>query len=260
MLRVLSWVVWGAAPVPLEFVSLFGSLALVAAAFITRSNRRKAGRVAFIAALASGSFFIQAFVTTAHIRESGQKLTLSVFLWKPSSSVLTIREPRNRTPSEADIRQIRTAKITGTVSLFNINRFGSGTASSVVLIMQRPVARRVELPEPDATDVVYVQEAAGWKMFPAGAHTLQRKIRIEPIPGLPNESSLSVELADGSGAGFGVWWPRDEANKPGLGPVINMTNSGDQGAAVLAQLSMVLLIVATTYAFVAGFLRGSRST
>jgi hypothetical protein len=231
----------------------------VAAAFMARSNRRKAGRVAFIAALASWSFFIQAMVTEARIRASDQEPTVSIFLWKPSPSPLTIREPENATPSKIDIQRIRDAKITGTISLFNINRFGSGTRSSVVLIMQRPVARRVELPEPDAANVVYVQEAAGWKMFPAGAHILQRKIRIDPIPGLARESSLSVELADGSGEGFGVWWPKEEFAKPGTGPVINMTSSGDPDAIGLAQLSMILLLVTTLYAFVQGFVRRSQS-
>jgi hypothetical protein len=73
--------------------------------------------------------------------------------------------------------------------------------------MQRPVTDVVELKEPDATSVVYVQGDHGWRMFPADAPTLKRTIRLEPVPYDPNwpgaypQTSVMVELSTGA-------WPR----------------------------------------------------
>jgi hypothetical protein len=218
VLYALSWAVWGSPVSPAEFISLLGSLLFVIAAFTSRSNRRLAARRASVAAIAVWSFYLPAIASTAKSHLSDQELTLSVYLWTSAASPLAIRQPdltSNRpdmASSPTEIQQIEKTGITGSISVFNtptsrFTRYGSGKKSHVTLIIQRPVTRPVELREPDATNVVYVQQADGWKMFPPNAHTLERTIRLEPLSDVPDQTDLTVELADGSREGFGVWWP-----------------------------------------------------
>jgi hypothetical protein len=222
----LSWAVWGAPISPLEFVSLLGSILFVVAAFTSLSDRRSAARRASIAAVAVWSFYLPAIVTTVNIHSSDQELTLSVYLWTPAASPLAIRQPKltSNSPDMASLRteiqQIEKTGITGSISVFHspssrFTRYGSGKKSHVTLIIQRPVTRPVELREPDATSVVYVQQADGWKMFPHNAHTLERTIRLEPLSDVPDQTDLTVELADGSREGFGVWWPDARSQSAG---------------------------------------------
>ena len=111
-----------------------------------------------------------------------------------------------------DIRRIKDTGITGTVSVYAANGlYGRGRKSSVILIMQRPVHQSVELKQPDATSIVYLQEHDHWRMFPSNAHTLERRIRISPERDAPNASfvMLMVELSTGAAQGFGVSWIKE---------------------------------------------------
>ena len=119
--------------------------------------------------------------------------------------------PRIRQLSPSEIQQINDTGITGELSPFTVNNgFGNGKSSHVILIMQGPVKGPIELKEPDAGNVVYVQYGADWKMFPPNAPTLKRTIRIEPDTSDNSQSEIMVELATGAHQGFGVWWPKSE--------------------------------------------------
>jgi len=206
----VSWGVWGRPTSTLEIISLLGSLVLIIAAFKSLSNRALAARMASIAVLGVWACYGTSIITEARIRSSDQELSLSVYLWTPSGAHLTFTHPRVAdSPPPAEIRQIQDSGITGTIFKFScpFNKFGTGKKSHVTLVMQRPVSERVLLKEPDATSVVYVQLADGWKMFPPTAPTLERTIQLEPIPDLPQQHLLGVEEADGSRPGFGIWWP-----------------------------------------------------
>ena len=205
----ISWGVWGPTST-LEIISLLGSLVLIIAAFKSLSNRALAARMACIAVLAVWPCYGMSFLTEARIRSSDQELTLSVYLWTPSGAHLAFVHPSVAdSPPPDEIRQIQDTGITGTIFKFPspFNKFGTGKKSHVILVMQRPVSERVELKEPDATSVVYVQQADGWKMFPPSAHTLERTIELEPNSDFPQQPSLGVEEANGSREGFHVSWP-----------------------------------------------------
>jgi hypothetical protein len=124
--------------------------------------------------------------------------------------------------STVTIQQIKQTGITGALSTYTgIGQYGSGKKSYVTLIMQGPVREPIELREPDATSVVYIQDGKDWKMFPSNARMLERTIRIEPdthvmggIANNPNQSSVMVELATGALQGFGVWWPEAKPEGP----------------------------------------------
>jgi hypothetical protein len=211
----LGWAVWGAGTSLTEYLSLFGSLILVVSAFVNLSNRRGAARLALVGVSAIWSFYLPGIVGIVRIRLTDQELGLSVLLWEPAVAPLVIHEPEqvpnfpNMRLSADEVRQIKRTGITGAVLTHSANnRYGSGKKSHVILIMQRPVEKTVELQEPDSCSVVYVQDAGGWRMFPPNARTLERKIRIQPDTQNPEQSLLEVELATGATQGFGILWPQ----------------------------------------------------
>ena len=224
----LGWAVWGAGVSITEYVSLLGSLTLVASAAVNSSRRIFAARLALIGAVAVWSFYMPAIVGFASTRLSDQELGLAVLLWTPSTSPLVIQQPAQspnipstRLPAR-DVQQIEAVGLTGEISVYSANdRYGSGKKSHVTIVMQRPVTDVVELKEPDATSVVYIQGDHDWRMFPADAPTLKRTIRLEPVPYDPNwpgaypQTSVMVELSTGARQGFGVWW-----RTPGAGRTI----------------------------------------
>jgi hypothetical protein len=217
IVMALSWASLGAGTTPTEYISLFGSLVLVASALISLFDGRSAARLALVGTVALWSFYLPAAVGVFRIRLSDQELGLSVLLWTPSDSPLRIRQPSpNIKLSSSEIRQIEDSGITGTLSTYAADgRYGSGKQSHVILIMQGPVKARIELKEPDASNIVYVQYGENWKMFPPKTRTLKRTIRIEPEWDDPKQSMVRVELADGATQGFGVWWPKMNSENPG---------------------------------------------
>jgi hypothetical protein len=122
------------------------------------------------------------------------------------------------TLSPQDVQQIKDAGITGTLSIyggFTADTYRRDKRSRVILMMQRPVTDVIELKEPDATSIVYIQDGAQWRMFPPDAATLKRTIRIEPEGDDPNQAKVLVELSTGARQGFGVWWRESEAKEKG---------------------------------------------
>ena len=222
----LGWAVWGAGVSITEYVSLLGSLILVTAAAVGSSKRVAAARLALVGALAVWSFYMPGIVGIASSRLTDQELGLAVLLWTPSTSPLVIEQPEqipnfpNTRLSARDVQQIKATGLTGELSVYTANgRYGSGKKSHVTLIMQKPVGEAVELREPDATSVVYIQEDHGWRLFPPDAPILKRTTRIEPIPYDPNwpgaypQTSVMVELSTGARQGFGVWWRRPQSER-----------------------------------------------
>jgi hypothetical protein len=101
--------------------------------------------------------------------------------------------------------------LTGKVATFAFNKYGHGArASRAIIVVHGPVTASAELPEPDATTIVYVQEGGGWRMYPARAPMLKRTIRVEPLAGDPKQTLVLVELSNGARQGFGIWWLKSE--------------------------------------------------
>ena len=214
VLWALGWAVWGAGVSVAEYLSLVGSLLLLAAA--GSSRRRFAARLALVGTVAVWSFYLPAVLGLVRSRLTDQELRLTVLLWTPTASPLIIVQQKqvsgapDMTLSTEDIQRIQDTGISGTASVYIANGlYGSGNKSSVILIMQRPIHGPVELREPNATSIVYLQEREHWRMFPSNSPTLERRIRISPQLDDPNQSSIMVELSTGAAQGFGVWWPRD---------------------------------------------------
>src|SRR5678809_143032 len=99
----LGWALWGAPTSPTEYLSLLGSLILVVSALMNLWNRRLAARVALAGAFAVWSFYLPVIVGMVKTRLSDQELNLSVLLWTPSASPLTIHE-QTQVPSFPNMR------------------------------------------------------------------------------------------------------------------------------------------------------------
>jgi hypothetical protein len=151
---------------------------------------------------------------------SDQRLALHVVKWVPSSQPLEVSDSMGKSSPDArlraaDIEQVKEAGVTGRVVTFSGGDYGNGSKQSqAIIVIQSPVTAPVELPEPDATTIVYVQHTEGWRLYPASAPTLKRTIRIEPWRDDTKQSSLMAELATGARQGFNVWWPNSELGKP----------------------------------------------
>jgi hypothetical protein len=222
----LAWAVWGAGVSITEYLSLLGSLILVASAAISSSKRIIASRLALIGTAAVWSFYMPALVALAASRLTNQELGLAVLLWTPSSSPLVVQQQRQtaNVPSSwlsaEYIEQIKAAGVGGELFVYTANdRYGSGKKSHVTIIMQKPVDGVIKLKEPDAASVVYIQGDHEWRMFPPDAPTLKRTIRLEPIPFDANsprafpQTFIMVELSTGGSQGFGVWWGARESGR-----------------------------------------------
>lgn len=169
ILVALGWASLGAGTIPTEYISLLGSFILLASAVMVFFDRRFAARLALVGTIAIWSFYLPGIV----IRNSGFRCSYGHLLIPP----LTIRQPSpDMKLSSSEIRQIEDSGITGTLSTYTANgRYGSEKQSHVILIMQGPVKGPIELKEPDASNVVYVQYGQEWKMFPPNTRTLKRK-------------------------------------------------------------------------------------
>ena len=186
--------------------------------FVSLSRRRVAARIAVVAVAAIWCFYFPAVAFVIHARLTDQRLTVQVVRWKPSQQALTVSDvlqATNAALTTADIEQFRGLKLNGTIE--NAGRLVSGKAgaeSHALIVLDHPVMSRVELPEPDAVTVVYIQRHDGWEKYPATARTLKRTISLQSIQtqgGAPMQTEVMVEGATGERQGFGVLWPESES-------------------------------------------------
>ncbi len=193
---------------------------LAVAAFVSLVRRRKAARIALAGVLAIWSFYLPAIAGAVRIKLTEQSLTLRVVRWVPAPHrLLTADGSEGSLPAprltDPEFTLLVQSGLTGKVTTFSLDKYGNGNKSSTaIVVLQRPVASPVELPEPDACTVVYIQEADDWRRFPPHAPVLKRTIRLEPSRNDPGQSLLTVELPDGARQGFGVWWPKSGPQEP----------------------------------------------
>lgn len=218
VLFTLGWAVWGAPVSVWQYVSLLGSCLLVLAAFVSVTRRRIAARIAVVAVAAIWCFYLPAVASVVNARLTDQRLTVQVVRWKPSQQAPTVSDvlqATNAALTTADLEQIRKLKLNGTIE--NVGRVVSGTAgaeSHALIVLDHPVLSRVELPEPDAVTVVYIQRHDGWEKYPPTAPTLKRTIALQPLQPQGRDlmqTEVMVEWATGERQGFGVVWPESGA-------------------------------------------------
>src|ERR1039458_6005967 len=88
VLWALGWAVWGAGVSITEYLSLLGSVLLLAAAGSSRP--RFAARLAVVGSVAVWSFYLPAILGLVRSRLTDQELRLTVLLWSRTPSPLII--------------------------------------------------------------------------------------------------------------------------------------------------------------------------
>lgn len=130
--------------------------------------------------------------------------------WQPGSGGLRAIEVLGHSLTSTEIERLKALGLRGAVAFAGSGIYGSGPAgtnegrphASVLIVLQRPVKETVNLAQPDRTDVIYLQTDEGWRMFPADAKTLPRKIQLYPDPRDPEFATLyMVDHPDGSRQG-----------------------------------------------------------
>jgi hypothetical protein len=211
--RLLAASVWGVPRLPLEYVSLAGSLLLVVAAFLSLGDRRLAARVAVLGLLCNGAFYGPLAVKTVQLRLKDQRLTVRLLQWRPGEGQLVATDPLAAAGGPAALpgsvtALLRRIGVTGHVVNDGVLVQGRGAASEAILLLQRPVDHQVRLAQPSHTTVVYMQSGNGWQMFPPTAATVDRVIELSPLPSDPFQTIVQVESVYGFMQGRGIVFPR----------------------------------------------------
>ncbi|MBZ5551272.1 MAG: hypothetical protein LAO21_01030 [Acidobacteriia bacterium] len=211
VLYALGWAVWGAPISTWKYVSLLGSLVLVFSAYVSLVRAHAAARLALVGAIMVWSFYLPGIIGLTAAKLSDQRLTIRIMKWSPSDEPLVISDSLDKILgisgarlSNAEIAQLKGIGIGGSVENCQYSFFGKGKSSRAIIIMSHPVPHPVDLPEPNATNIIYVQYGQEWKRYPLNAATLKRTIRLEPIWEDPRQSMLKVELASGARQGYEI--------------------------------------------------------
>ena len=136
-----------------------------------------------------------------------QRLEVVFVQWTPGSEHLSVKgipsiaESPATTLTSEEVARLEAMGLTGKLTITASSFQGAGKHGRVVIVMHRQVESAVELAQPDATDVIYIQDGNEWKMYPPDAPTLKRAILLEPFKHDPRSTSYMVELADGAAQG-----------------------------------------------------------
>jgi hypothetical protein len=71
----------------------------------------------------------------------------------------------------------------------------------MIVLFTGPLARVVNLPQPDASNVIYVQNGDGFRPYPSGVRVRDRAVELTPYIDRPGVLRLWVEHASGSRSG-----------------------------------------------------------
>lgn len=94
--------------------------------------------------------------------------------------------------------RIRALGYTETFRVLSITREGKGKKSLAIVLVRARITKRVVLPVPDGSTVVYVQQSENWEMKPAHMRVLHRGITMSP-PGTSDEGLGYFEIPDAQG-------------------------------------------------------------
>jgi hypothetical protein len=131
-----------------------------------------------------------------------RKLEVVSVRWKPGSNPLSNPSILGMELTNADLERLKSIGLTGQVELEGGGTFGDGKYAKAIIVIREPLKEPTTLPQPDGTEVIYVQSPQGWKMYPANAKTLRRNIQLSPDKQQPEHATVYfVENSDGSLAG-----------------------------------------------------------
>jgi hypothetical protein len=106
-----------------------------------------------------------------------------------------------------ELSQLKLLGLRGTLH-FGMSQFqGSSPAQArAIVVFTRELHSSVELREPHATHVIYVEHGDAWRMYPPDAPTVRNKIKFWPSTKNPGKVEVQTEPADGDPTAFS-WYP-----------------------------------------------------
>jgi hypothetical protein len=142
---------------------------------------------------------------TFNLVEHNQDLTVAIVVPEGVANV-PVHPEHLRFHSQSELERavervlqvIRASGLQGDYRVVYLSREGQGKQSLAILVVNAPVTGRALLAEPDAADVIYVQQLKGWTKIPAQAPTLRRNIEIEES-GNDRSSLAYFEISDANG-------------------------------------------------------------
>ena len=79
-----------------------------------------------------------------------------------------------------------------------------------IIVLRERLETRVDLREPKATNVVYVQDGKNWNMYPPGARTIGKKISFWPDELNPTDLEVELEPKMSTSSSFSRYAPLNE--------------------------------------------------
>lgn len=95
--------------------------------------------------------------------------------------------------------QIRALGYGESFRVLSITRAGKGKKSLAIIVLRAPITKRVDLPEPYGSTVVYVQQSENWEKKPPQTPVLSRGITMLP-PAATDDRLGYFEIPDAQGA------------------------------------------------------------
>lgn len=86
----------------------------------------------------------------------------------------------------------------------------SSRHARAIIVLRERLETRVDLREPKATNVVYVQDGKNWKMYPPGARTIGKKISFWPSELNPTDLEFELEPEMSTSSSFSRYAPLNE--------------------------------------------------
>jgi hypothetical protein len=189
----------GAFSLPILFCWIAGGASgMILAMLYHESTRRSAiFAVPVILVLSLGAWTLS---KSLGILLSGeQQLELLVIKWHPGPKPLTSTEVQGLAISKNDLERLKTIGLTGEVMYSGSAKYGEGQPARAIIVTQAPLSEPVNLPQPDGSQVIYVQTESGWSRYPPEAPTSQKQIRLwTDLRGSSQNTLFSFERADGS--------------------------------------------------------------
>lgn len=190
------WV--GAFSLPILFCWIGGGASgMIVATLYREKTRRRAALIAIPVILFLSA---SAWALSRSVGVFGeQQLELLVIKWQPGPKPLTSMEVLGVGISKTDLERLQAIGLTGEVMYAGSSKHGQGRVARAIIVTQGPLSEPVDLPQPDGSELIYVQGERGWRRYPPDARTSQKQIRLwTDFRGSSQNTLFSIERADGS--------------------------------------------------------------
>jgi hypothetical protein len=130
--------------------------------------------------------------------------------WAPSPGGLILGPHVQDELTVDELVRIKAMKLKGFLEWKETSNLEKGPISRMVIILQQPVMKPVELKLPKESSVIYVQQLDGsFVMLPQEAPLLRRTLRIGPDPNFPGVTSGYLKIPQGTHIFGAMDWGKD---------------------------------------------------